>query len=476
MRDHLLLYLNGSPIEVAGEDAMRPLTELLRRRRRLVGTKVVCAEGDCGACTVLVGRPGDRGLRYEVVDACIAFPYQLDGTHVVTVEGLRRGGDLHPVQQAMVDCYGSQCGFCTPGMVMALVGLAEEDGALADPDRLRLALSGNLCRCTGYVQILEAAAAVESPPRLRDLYAEERMLDALRACEGDDVSLGDGDARLLLPGSLQSALAWRSEHPQARVVSGATDLGVLYNKGRLERRPVLCLRRSLPELGGVHTDGGVLSCGAGATWTEVERAAERGVPELVRILHRFGAPQIRNMATVGGNLMNGSPIADSTPFFFVTEAEIEVRSVRGARRLPATELYRGYKETVLESDELMVRVDAPLPGDGELLVLHKMSKRRDLDISTLTAAFLLDLDGDVIRRARIAFGGVAPVVLRLPATEALLEGERLELATMERAGERAAREITPISDVRGSAHFRLRLSANLLRKLAHDHGARNRAA
>ncbi|MCX7718764.1 MAG: FAD binding domain-containing protein [Candidatus Sumerlaeaceae bacterium] len=483
MRDHLLLYVNGQRHEVRGADAFLTLADFVRERLRLTGTKIVCAEGDCGACTVLVGRPRGRRLHYLPVDSCICFVYQMDGCHIVTVEGLtpgRRENDpLHPVQEAMVRHHGSQCGFCTPGIVMAMAGAFETDDGRhrpepLDADALRRALSGNLCRCTGYVQIIEAGESIDpaSVPPLAQLYPEQAMLADLAGAAAQPAAIsavrGGQTMELFAPRTLEEAVVFKASHPDAAVVCGATDLGVQHNKGL--RVPSVVLDLSHVEgLSDVVAADGVLRMGAAATWTAIGDITEDLVPEFHRIITLFGSPQIRNAGTIGGNIVNGSPIADSLPFLFVTHAEVEIAGGAGRRRVALTRLYRGYKQLDLAPDELVAEVRVPLPRRGEILRLYKVSKRRDMDISTFTAAVLARLgDGGVIEWMRVAMGGVAPVVLRLARTEQWLEGRPFTEETMREAGHLAAQEISPITDVRGEARYRRRLAENILVKFYHD--------
>lgn len=475
MRDHLLFYINSERVEVRGHDAFLTVSDFVRNRRRLTGTKVVCAEGDCGACTVLVGRLHGSTLRYEPIDACITFVHQVDLCHVVTVEGLTPDSGIGPVQRAMVDYFGSQCGFCTPGFVVAMTALFESDedannDALSEA-ALRQGLSGNLCRCTGYLQILEAGRSLRrrDVPSISGLYPSSAIAEELRTLSAEPVTVEacDGEYRLFLPTDLQDAVEIKSRHPSATVIAGATDLGVQYNKGTIDPRIVLGLGGIL-SFGDVSIADGVLLIGAGATWAKIERFAQTRIPELYRILSVFGAPQIRNRATIGGNLANASPIADSLPFLFVMDADIQLIGASGTRRIPIREFYTGYKQTAMREDELIARVMSPLPTQDETLRLYKLSKRKDLDISTLTAGILVRRDGERITRARLAYGGAGPVVLPLPRTEEFLVGREMTEDVMRQAGKLARTEIAPISDVRGSAEFRSQLAENLLLKFFHD--------
>jgi xanthine dehydrogenase small subunit len=475
MRDHLVLWVNGVRREVRGGDAFLTLSDWLRGRLGLVGTKIMCAEGDCGACTVLVAEPVESGhLRWLPIDSCIRFLFQLDGCHVVTVEGLAHDGDLAPVQQAMVECHGSQCGFCTPGFVMALAGgcAAKSRG---EPLDWRKELSGNLCRCTGYVSIFEAATRAEADAA----WIAERFADASWAAEGarlrrDSLDVhGDLDGvamRATCPATVAEALAARRE-PEARVVAGATDLGVLWNKGKLRPRHWLDLSRVV-DLRGIEVEesagGATLVAGPLATWTDMLAVCSERCGEAVAVLEAFGGPQIRHVGTLGGNIVNGSPIADSLPLLFAMEATLDLASVNGTRSVPIEAFYKGYKQLDLAADELLVRVRMPLPAPGDILRLVKVSRRRDLDISTFTSAVHMRREADTISAARVAFGGVGPTVVRMRRTEAALAGQSFTEETFRRAGEVAVGEIRPLTDVRGSGDYRFQLARNVLLKFFHE--------
>ncbi len=488
-REHLLVFINGERHEVAGLDASLTLSDYLRLRLGQVGTKIVCSEGDCGACSVLVGRVEDvadesRGgdesgggkLIYRAIDSCIQFMYQLDRAHVVSVEGLKRNGLLSPVQDAMVKCHGSQCGFCTPGFVMTMAGLLEGEGVerkeTLTPDELRYGLTGNLCRCTGYVQIIDAGCSVDpgKTARLSELYPDGPMVDVFSAHAADDVLVTAYDGRTVAaPANLDAAIAFKAAHPGCTVVAGATDIGVQHNKGKIDPREVLCLA-NVGEMKGVGQADGRITAGACANWSQVERSIKDLVPQFYDVLTVFGSPQIRNAGTIGGNIANASPIADSVPFLFVMGAELEIAGPTRTRRVDINDFYTGYKQFDLNADELIARVHIPLPTEAQTLRLYKVSRRRDLDISTFTAAVLMGLDGsgETIQDIRIAYGGVAAVVLRLPKAEAFLTGKPFDESVLREAGQLARSEVKPITDVRGSADFRLQLAENIMARFYFD--------
>jgi xanthine dehydrogenase small subunit len=472
--DNILVFVNGRRHEVRGPDAFLSLSDYLRRVHGLIGTKIVCSEGDCGACSVLIGRPAADGSRlvYLPVDSCIQFMFQLEGTHIVTVEGLGSEAAPSAVQQAMIDCHGSQCGFCTPGFVVTMAGMLEERDAL-DEAQMRRGLTGNLCRCTGYTPILESGAQVETArhERMEALYPGGEMLAEFELRRPQAVEIHTewgGEAHdFASPPDLNSALEFLRAHPEATIVAGATDIGVRINKSNSVPSTILDLNR-VDELNHVTIQENALVLGARSSWTVVEHVCKELVPEFHKIVVLFGAPQIRHVGTIGGNIANASPIADSLPFLYVMAATVELASVDGSRIVPITEFYKGYKRIDLRPGELIVRIRVPLPAADELLRLYKVSRRRDLDIASFTAAIRIRLDGETIDEAAIAFGAVGPTVIRASETEAFLLGRPLDEDTMRAAGDVAVDEIAPISDVRGAADYRYQLTRNILLKFYYE--------
>ena len=468
MRDFLLLYVNGARHEIRGARAFLTLSDFLRRDLAATGTKIVCEEGDCGACSVLVGRvEGDR-LAYRPVNSCILHLYQLDLAHVVTVEGLTPAEGLSAVQESMVAHHGAQCGFCTPGFVVAIAALFEGRDELTERE-VREGLVGNLCRCTGYQPIARAALAVDPAalPRLDDLYPPAPLLAALAEVAALGVEISVGSRELRCPATLGAAVEFRASHPGATIVQGGTDVGVWVNKRGFEPEAVLTLG-GVAELAAIEARDGELAVGGAVTLAQLERSASELAPELHRILTRFGSPQIRAVATLAGNLANASPIADTLPYLFVMGARVELAGPAGRREVAIGSLYTGYKRLAMAPEELISRVFLPLPAEGETVRLYKVSKRRDLDISSFTAAIRATLEGETIRSIRIAYGGVGPVVVRLPRTEAYLAGRALSEAAFVEAGRVARDEIAPISDVRGTRDYRLELAGGILVKFYHE--------
>lgn len=489
MRDYILLFINGQRFEVRGAAAFLTLSDFLRRRLGMCGTKIVCSEGDCGSCTVLVGSPDDSGeLSYRSIDSCIRFVFQLDGVHVVSVEGLaddssahcsQAGTRLNEVQQAMIDCHGSQCGFCTPGFVVAMTGLLETADRLS-VDQWRTGLTGNLCRCTGYSPIIAAGLKAQDSKkkRLNEMYQPKPILDAFRAVQADSilVTAETEHMQVFCPVDLDSALKHLAAHSKSKVVAGATDVGVQFNKGNCQDRNWIDLNR-VRELEGVRVNGNTIDAGARVTWAELQDVASKLVPEFEKIVAVFGSPQIRHAGTLGGNIINASPIADSLPLLFICHARLTLASIRGIRTVDINDFYQGYKQLDLRPDELLTRIEIPLPLEKGQLRLYKVSRRKDLDISSFTAAIWLESDGtengtikygSTIGSARIAYGAVGPTVIRLTRTEEFLIGKPLNEDTMAAAGDVAVAEITPISDVRGSQDYRYALARNVLLKFFHQ--------
>jgi xanthine dehydrogenase small subunit len=474
MLDHLLFWVNGHRHEVRGRDAFLSLSDYLRRVCGLTGTKIVCSEGDCGACSVLIGRAAADGSRlvYRPIDSCIQFLFQLDGTHVVTIEGL--GGETDPsaVQRAMVECHGSQCGFCTPGFVVAMTGLLEDRDELDEP-AMRCGLTGNLCRCTGYTSIIDAGCKVDVTQhhRAEEIYPSERMLSEFAGRREQPIEVraewDEQEHLFISPPDLTAALESLGAHPDSTIVAGATDIGVRINKSLAIPRKILDLNR-VDELTRVTIENGELVLGSRASWTAIEQVCSEAIPEFYKIVSVFGAPQIRHVGTIGGNIANASPIADSLPFLYVMEAILELQNAAKTRQVNINDFYKDYKKFDLQTGEMIAKIRVPLAAEDELLRLYKVSRRRDLDISSFTAAIRMRLDGESIADAAIALGAVGPTVIRARKTEAFLRGRLFDEETMQLAGDVAIAEIAPISDVRGAADYRYQLTRNILLKFFHE--------
>ncbi|MBF0286898.1 MAG: FAD binding domain-containing protein [SAR324 cluster bacterium] len=476
MRDYILLYINGKRYQVSGEQIFQPFSDFLRHEQGLTGTKVVCAEGDCGACTALLGTVKNHELIYEIFNTCIYYVYQLDCQHVVTIEGLKANGHLHAVQQSMIDHFSSQCGYCTPGFVVAAAGMFEKKNVLSEQD-VRYGLTGNLCRCTGYQPIIQAVLAVapDTVPSIAECFPSSAMLqdfeqhttDSIAAHYEETITGKSVIKKFFNPATLQEILDCKKQYPAAAFVAGGTDISVQMNKGKVHPDTIISLS-NLPNLDFIKRQEEYVRIGPKVCWAELEHFCKNTFPEWHKTLTVFGSPQIRNVGTIAGNIANASPVGDSLPFLFVMNAEVELSSVHGKRWVDINDFYHGYKNTEMTKEELITEIRLAPLNAVQKMKLYKVSKRKDLDIAIFTAGILLEEMDGVIQNIRIAYGGVGPVVLRLLETEAFLKKKQFCLETFREAGKLARGEITPISDVRASAEYRLQLSENILLQFYYD--------
>ncbi len=465
-RSDIRFILNGEDIRLADVAPDETLLDYLRLRRSLKGTKEGCAEGDCGACTVLVGRLAPKGLIYESVNACIRFLGSLDGTHIVTVEHLSPvAGRLHPVQQAMVDFHGSQCGFCTPGFVMSLYALWMQDAHPSDR-RIEKALQGNLCRCTGYEAILRAARAVSSYGDAGDdPLASERAeiagrLNAMR--DGARVEISTDGRRFIIPASVDDLAEILETEPNATIVAGATDVGLWVTKFMREIAPVVFIGH-LDELRRTSETDGVLSIGAGVSYTDACALLAGRIPALADLIDRIGGEQVRNMGTIGGNVANGSPIGDMPPPLIALGASLTLRKGKTRRTISLEDFFIDYGKQDRQPGEFVEAVHVPLPPEASRFAIHKVTKRRDEDITAALGAFYLVLDGaSAVETIRIAYGGMAATPKRATAVEKALAGKAWTRTTIDGALDSYADDFEPLSDMRASADYRMLAARNLL--------------
>lgn len=464
IRDHIRFLLNGVETRLADFPANQTLLDYLRLTRKLTGSKEGCAEGDCGACSVLVGRLLEGRLVYESVNGCIRFMGSLDGCHVVTIEHLKGAdGKLHPVQQAMVDHHGSQCGFCTPGIVMSLYGLWMENPVPSVGD-IEVALQGNLCRCTGYAPIIRAAQAVVGSPAEDALVAEREMITSklVAMADGSRVQSGVGADQVIVPASADDLADMLSAVPGATIIAGSTDVGLWVTKFLRDIYPAVFIG-NIADLQGIEESDAGLSIGAGVTYSQAAPHIAKLFPQMSVFWERVGGMQVRNMGTVGGNIANGSPIGDTPPPLMALGAEIVLRKGAARRTIRLEDFFIAYGKQDRAKGEFVERIVIPKLKGGEQFAVYKVSKRRDEDISSVCGAFKMRVDNGVIVEAVIAFGGMAATPKRASKTEAALIGRSGDDA-VEAAVMAMAEDYQPISDMRASAEYRMLVAQNLLRR------------
>ncbi len=504
----------GQTVTLVNVPPTRTLLEVLREDLACSGTKEGCGEGDCGACTVVLGEAkGDR-MEYRAINSCIRLAHSVDGLALWTAEDLAAdplieaaaaepgavaaAKPLHPAQQAMLDCHGSQCGFCTPGFVMSLFGLYQNnvaptlatacaslppEGAFAprggpsplkdvttliSREQAQAVLSGNLCRCTGYRPILDAAQAMEKLPPMRVNEAEllsklEHINTGGRWVDGKNTE----KTAYVMPTTLPELLAHRAAHPKAQIVAGCTDVGLWVTKQYRDFEQVLDVTR-VAELRQMQRHDGALHIGAAVTLADAFAALVADRPQLQSFAHRFAGLPVRNSGTLGGNVANGSPIGDSMPLLIALNASVVLASVRGERELPLEKLYTGYRQNVFAADEVLAWIRVPLPAPPQDTVEHmrvyKISKRFEDDISAVCLALRVVVGDGRIQLASIGAGGVAATPARAVQTEAFLTGKPFALTTLQEAGSVLMNEFQPISDMRASAAYRRQVLGQLLQR------------
>ena len=466
LSNQLTLTINGELVCLKDADPTRTLLEYLRNSDRM-GTKEGCGDGDCGACTVaLIGKGADGKPHYQAVNSCLIPLGAIADREVITVEGVANG-QLHPVQTAMVELGGSQCGYCTPGFIISLF-TAYYDRALDD-----MAIEGNLCRCTGYLPIRRAAQQVAAQSiEISDTFSralEQAAVDLL------PVHYGNGDRQFYRPIQLAEMFALWQQHPNATLVAGATDIGLELSWHR-QNYPVMISLEAVAELQKLEQTAEWVEIGAAVPLSHIEATLQGVFPSLDEMLHWFAARQVRNRATLGGNIGTASPIGDLPPVLLSLDATLRLASANGSRILPLADFFKGYRQTDLQSGEVIVSILIPkaiAPGAvRRLSQSYKIGKRGTDDISIVAAAFTIDLgDRNQILQARLAYGGVAATPIRAIAVEQFLIGKPWTIATVQQAKPLLSEAFTPLTDLRGSADYRQRLIVNLFEKFFVESGA-----
>lgn len=452
-------FLNGKPqrIEVSPHESVLELV----RRLHLAGTKEGCGEGDCGACTVVIGEKTTQGVSYRAVTSCLMLAPQLDGKHLLTIEGLAQGETLHPIQQAVLDEHATQCGFCTPGVVMSLLGLFLSHEH-PNEDALRQALEGNLCRCTGYVSIKNAA------DYLREANLTKRLAGKIRPAFLDEiepklsnrsVSVEKDGKSFHAPRTFDELNSLIEKIPNYRLLNGGSDVVVAMKKHHVPMEHLIDLSR-LEGMKEISIEPDQIRIGGGATLAQIKEATREALPALSEALGSMASHQVRTLATLAGNLGNASPIADTAPLLLAADATLVLQG-QSTREVPLSEFYEGYKQTKLQPGEWIREIQIPRTG---FLHFEKVSKRRAVDIATVNGAIALSLEGKKVKEARVAFGGVAATPVLAPRAAQALIGKELTVEAAQEAARVALEDLAPLSDVRGSKEYRRQLIEGILIK------------
>ena len=458
----------GEVVTLPNVSPTRTLLQVLREDLSCTSVKEGCNEGDCGACTVVLGEAVDGKLALRAVNSCIRFAHSVDGMAVWTAEDLvGQDGSLHPAQQAMVDCHGSQCGFCTPGFVMSLFGMYQNrvrQGQAISREQAIEDLSGNLCRCTGYRPILNAAQAMQNyAPSHIDAPKLLSQLEHIRY-----ISLGlEATIAYFLPKTLAELLTLRTEQPKAQIVAGCTDVGLWVNKLHMNFDQVLDVSQ-VHELRQVERYAHHVAIGAAVSLHDAFAALVQDRPHLRAFALRFAGLPVRNSGTLGGNVANGSPIGDSMPLLIALGANVVLMHMRDGkishREMPLENLYTGYRKNVMTPNEVLAWIKVPLPAPLELMRIYKVSKRFEDDISAVCLGLQLHVDDGIVRSASIGVGGVAATPVRAIKTETVLAGKPWTINTVNLAMNTLRQEFQPISDMRASSHYRTQVLGNLLQR------------
>lgn len=466
MRDTIQFLKSGKIVELNDVGPTETLLDYLRLRCRQTGTKEGCGEGDCGACTVAIGRLVDGKIQYQPVNSCIQLLGMIDGAELVTVEDLADDARLHPVQKAMSELHGSQCGFCTPGFIMTMFTLYHAEGESRSRKTVTDWLAGNLCRCTGYRPIIDAAlqSCFDSADDAFAWRANETRDQLRHITDSRDIYIGNDGAFFASPANLDGLAVLYKQHPDATLVAGATDVGLWITKQLRELPKVIWLGR-IEGLDRIEERPSGVLIGAMTTYSQSE-AAMRGLsPDLGELWRRIGSKQVRASGTVGGNIANGSPIGDTPPALIALGATLELQSADGSRALPLEKFFVDYGKQDRRPDEFVTGLFVPRPDPNQVFRCYKISKRFDQDISAVMAAFRFTIVDGMITEARIAYGGMAATPKRAHGVETALIGASLADPATWGAGMKALQgEFSPLTDMRASAEYRMETARALLAK------------
>ena len=461
MKNFVEFFVNGKFYKISGREVFMPLSGFLRQNLCLTGTKEVCCEGDCGACTVLLGKIINGEIAYSPVNSCILYIYQVDACHVITVEGLTYSEKLNPIQESLVKNHGIQCGFCTSGFVNSLYDYFDKLDSSGQPDGedIKKALTGNLCRCTGYEAIIKSALDITpcAVKKINEIYPKIKLPAA------QSIEIISEKQTYLKPTTLKELLKYKSTHKKAKTLAGGTDLHNLFNKQIIMPEIILDIS-GIEELKTFELEKDHVTIGAAITVAQAEKLLKSIYPVFSAFLEYYGSPQIKNVATLSGNIANASPVGDAIPFFMVTDSVVQLIGINGKRDININHFFKSYKQTDIKDDEIIAAVKIPFPAIDETIKLYKISKRKHLDISTLSAAFNIKIKNDMIEKFSAALGGVAACPVRLHNIEKRLTGSQFGKNSFIEAAALIEEEISPVSDLRGTREYRLTVAKNILLK------------
>lgn len=468
MRDYILLYINGKRHKIGVNEAKRNLSSYLRKTLNMKGTKIVCSEGDCGACTVLMYRYKSQNKSFVSINSCIAPLYLLDCCHIITVEGVEEEKELHQIQKALAKHHGTQCGFCTPGFVNSFVFMCDElktKNRNVDIQQIKNYTTGNLCRCTGYKGIFEAGLSLDlnNYKTFFKRYHTPIIEEAFKEVYKDEVKLKDERKELIILKDIKKASLLKKQG--YTVISGGTDISVFVNKGFNKADKFVSLT-NIEELYQIKQNKEYLEIGSRVSLSQVEKASKDSFPTFNKTLKIFASPQIKNIGTLIGNAANGSPIGDSIPFLYVSDSIFVLSSIENQREVRANDFYLGYKQFDLKDDEIITKIK--IPKSDRNYQFYKVSARKDLDISAVSLAIGYKIEKSIIKDISLAFGGVAATVYKAIDVEKLLLNKEFSKENFLNATKIIPSLLSPFSDHRGSSEYRIKLCQNLLMKFYNE--------
>ena len=464
MTSNIIKYVRSNKIvEIKNPDPNETLLNYIRTKLKKTGTKEGCAEGGCGACTIVLGELKNNEINYKSINSCISLLPTLQGKQLIIVEDLvSRDDALHPVQEAIVNYHGSQCGFCTPGFVMSLFSMFKNYSRFKH-DVIKDSIAGNLCRCTGYKPIVKAAKSLNNKNKLDHFFKDKKnTINLLKKINNESIAIYKKGKKYFAPRYVQELKKILKKNIDSSFLSGGTDLSLSVTKERKDINSVICMN-SISELNYIRKNNKYIEIGASTSLIEVETYISKYYPDFTRILKRYGSVQIRNVATVAGNIATASPIGDCLPLLLSLNAQIVLQGLKGSKILFLDDFFVSYRKTKLKKGQFIHSIRIPLLQHNTFKA-YKISKRFDDDISSVCAAFNLEIVKNKIKRARIAYGGMAAIPKRAIYCEKILSGSLITEEIINKAKEALKKDFKPISDMRASGLYRMEIAKNLLEK------------